>query len=67
MTMKEWKPFNAECDVCGGRSVEVLTECSFPMHAYDGDSARCTECKGIGTVIIEEEGDSPSNIVLWNQ
>jgi hypothetical protein len=52
---KEWKLINwgDECPECGS-SVEVLTNCKETNKAYDGDEARCTDCKLEGWVSADE-------------
>lgn len=59
MTKRNWIDWKIEeCPNCGG-SVEVCTDAEqdniFPV-AYDGDPAKCLECKWEGALIVDEDG-----------
>lgn len=60
--MKAWKPFEDTCLHCGSEA-EVFTDSDKPLTAYDGDEARCPECKCPGWVTV----DSPTEAYIeWH-
>lgn len=65
MADKSWKPFDDECPRCGSTS-EVLTTCKDSGQCYDGDEARCTECKLEGCIVVDEFEDGEGiAVVEW--
>lgn len=65
---KKWKKLpSEECDVCGEREVEVLTDAP-EGSAFDGDSVRCG-CGATGCAVVEdndsEDEDDEFSGVLW--
>ena len=61
----QWRPFRGDCPLCGG-SAEVFCKTGVDNWANDGDKVRCSECHHEGSVVIEEEGESCSNFVNWD-
>jgi len=57
-----WTPWEHDvCDNCGGPA-EILTTAEEDF-AFDGDSARCTECEMTGSICCDSE--SPA-VIMWH-
>ena len=66
MPKEQWRPFG-DCDNCGSEA-EVLTRSGDDETAYDGDEARCTECKSLGAIAIDDggtDGETPCAYIDW--
>lgn len=62
----QWRPFADYCLHCGG-DAEAFTTSGNDNWAYDGDTARCTDCGCPGIVSIQEAGeDHCDNGIDWH-
>lgn len=57
---QQWREWDDQCDACGS-DAEVLTDSGEDCRAYDSDAVRCTECDCMGSVRVEEDGDTWTN------
>lgn len=69
-TDHKWKPWAFdECPHCGSDAVEVFTTCKGEGLAWDGDKARCSECKCPGHVSCtgdDLDGESERAVIAWH-
>ncbi len=59
---KGWKEISwTDCHECGQNPVEVFTEEPENESVWDGDKARCPDCKQHGGCSVDEDGA----FIIW--